>query len=103
MMSNREQTSSPGSMSRRSFLALTAAAAPLALSAPLSFGATARRVPVGIELYSVRDELAKDLPATVRAVARMGYEVVEFFSPAHLGARLFAHRSGLHEDRGLAR
>ncbi|MEP7274463.1 MAG: sugar phosphate isomerase/epimerase family protein, partial [Acidobacteriota bacterium] len=28
-----------------------------------------------------RDELAKDLMATVRAVAKMGYEVVEFFSP----------------------
>jgi sugar phosphate isomerase/epimerase len=60
---------------RRSFLALSAAA-PLALTA-----LAAKRVPVGIELYSVRDELAKDLPGTVRAVAKMGYEVVEFFSP----------------------
>jgi sugar phosphate isomerase/epimerase len=40
-----------------------------------------KRVPVGIELYSVRDELAKDLMSTVRAVAKMGYEVVEFYSP----------------------
>lgn len=38
-------------------------------------------MPVGIELYSVRTELAKDLPATVTAVAKMGYQVVEFFSP----------------------
>jgi sugar phosphate isomerase/epimerase len=38
-------------------------------------------MPVGLELYSVRDELAKDLMGTVRAVAKMGYEVVEFFSP----------------------
>jgi sugar phosphate isomerase/epimerase len=29
----------------------------------------------------VRDELAKDLMQTVRTVAKMGYEVVEFFSP----------------------
>jgi sugar phosphate isomerase/epimerase len=36
---------------------------------------------VGIELYSVRDELAKDMPGTLRTVARQGYEVVEFFSP----------------------
>jgi sugar phosphate isomerase/epimerase len=41
----------------------------------------AKKVPVGIELYSVRNELTKDLPGTVTAVAKMGYEVVEFYSP----------------------
>lgn len=35
----------------------------------------------GLELWSVRDELAKDLKGTVRAVAKMGYRVVEFYSP----------------------
>jgi len=40
-----------------------------------------RRIPIGLELFSVRAELAKDLFGTVRAVARMGYEGVEFFSP----------------------
>jgi sugar phosphate isomerase/epimerase len=47
-------------------------------------GAAAREsrgLPVGLELYSVRDELAKDLMGTVRAVAKMGYDVVEFYSP----------------------
>lgn len=63
------------SISRRSFLAL-AAATPLAFTTPRG-----KRIPVGIELYSVRDYLAKDLKATVSAVAKMGYEVVEFFSP----------------------
>jgi len=63
-------------ISRRSFLALAAAAPLAAAVAP-----AAKSVPVGLELYSVRDELAKDLPGTVRAVAKMGYEVVEFFSP----------------------
>lgn len=62
-------------LSRRSFLAW-AGAASLAYAAPAP-----KRVPVGLELYSVRDELAKDLMGTVRAVAKMGYEVVEFFSP----------------------
>jgi sugar phosphate isomerase/epimerase len=41
----------------------------------------ARSLPLGLELYSVRDELQKDLMGTVRAVAKMGYEVVEFYSP----------------------
>jgi sugar phosphate isomerase/epimerase len=63
------------SISRRSFLTL-ATAAPFAFA-----GQSHKHIPVGIELYSVRDELAKDLHATVRAVAKMGYEVVEFFSP----------------------
>jgi len=64
-----------GSISRRSFLAL-AGAAPFAFAMQKG-----KRVPVGLELYSVRDELAKDPMGTVRAVAKMGYEVVEFFSP----------------------
>jgi sugar phosphate isomerase/epimerase len=40
-----------------------------------------KNIPVGLELYSVRDELSKDLMGTVRAVAKMGYEVMEFYSP----------------------
>ena len=63
------------SISRRSFMALLSAA-PLTLAKPAE-----QKIPVGLELYSVRDELAKDLMGTVRAVAKMGYEVVEFYSP----------------------
>ncbi|WP_394796663.1 sugar phosphate isomerase/epimerase family protein [Armatimonas sp.] len=40
-----------------------------------------KHIPLGLELYSVRDALAKDLMGTVRAVAKLGYEVVEFYSP----------------------
>jgi sugar phosphate isomerase/epimerase len=80
-MTNRDHKQSLTSISRRSFLTLSATAS-LAFTTQFSLSALARkRVPVGIELYSVRDELAKDLPGTVRAVAKMGYEVVEFFSP----------------------
>src|SRR5689334_25419101 len=64
-------------ISRRAFLGV-AAAAPLAFSAPLR---AARTVPVGLELYSVRTELAKDLLGTVAAVGKMGYQVVEFYAP----------------------
>ncbi|MGA2184429.1 MAG: sugar phosphate isomerase/epimerase [Bryobacteraceae bacterium] len=62
-------------VTRRSFLAATAAI-PMALAAQ-----PANSIPVGLELFSVRDSLAKDLPATLRAVAKMGYQVVEFFAP----------------------
>ncbi|MBL8174470.1 MAG: sugar phosphate isomerase/epimerase [Bryobacterales bacterium] len=59
-------------MTRRSLLA-TAVASPLALAA--------KKVPVGLELFSVRNELKADLMGTVKRVAQMGYESVEFFSP----------------------
>ena len=62
--------------SRRTFLTL-------ATAATLTTSASAKKKPppVGLELFSVRDELRKDLMGTVRAVAKMGYEGVEFFSP----------------------
>ena len=64
------------SLSRRTFLGMTAVL-PFAAAAV----AAAKKVPVGLELYSVRGELAKDLPGTVTAVGKMGYEVVEFYAP----------------------
>jgi sugar phosphate isomerase/epimerase len=63
-------------ISRRTFLG-TAAALPLAASALLE----AKKVPVGLELYSVRGDLGKDLLGTVAAVGKMGYQVVEFYAP----------------------
>jgi sugar phosphate isomerase/epimerase len=62
-------------MSRRSFLAL---------SAMLQWAWPARAstsIPVGLELYSVRNELKRAPEATVRAVAQMGYQCVEFYAP----------------------
>ena len=44
-------------------------------------GAVSDPVPVGLELYSVRDNLKQDPEGTVRAVAKMGYQVVEFYGP----------------------
>jgi len=62
-------------VSRRAFLG-SMVVAPLALTA-----ASSKEIPVGLELYSVRDELEKDLKGTVRGVAKMGYQCVEFYSP----------------------
>ncbi|MGP0019495.1 MAG: sugar phosphate isomerase/epimerase family protein [Candidatus Sulfotelmatobacter sp.] len=38
-------------------------------------------IPVGLELYSVREALKQDPEGTVRAVAQMGYQAVEFYAP----------------------
>jgi len=62
-------------LSRRAFLAMAAAV-------PAASMLAQRRLPaIGLELYSVRGELMKDLMGTVRTVAKMGYEVVEFYAP----------------------
>jgi sugar phosphate isomerase/epimerase len=61
--------------SRRSFLGAMAAAPLAAIALP------SKAIPVGLELYSVRDELEKDQMGTVRAVAHMGYQCVEFYAP----------------------
>ncbi len=67
------------SVSRRAFLA-AAGAAPFVASAT-ALRAQARPFKVGLQLYSVRGEYGKDMAATVTAVAKLGYEVVEFWSP----------------------
>lgn len=36
------------------------------------------RIPIALQLYSVRDDCAQDLSLTLQAVAQMGYEGVEF-------------------------
>ena len=66
--------------SRRSFLAMSAVL-PLALHRLTSVAAASRSIPVGLELYSVRDALKQDPEGTVRAVAGMGYQAVEFYAP----------------------
>src|SRR4051812_42217670 len=67
-------TAAPAAMAAQSLLARVAPAA----DAPAS---ASKKVPIGIELYGVRGELSKDLPNTLRTVAKIGYEVVEFYSP----------------------
>ncbi len=46
------------------------------------------RVPIGLELYSVRTEMDKDVYGTLKAVAKMGYEGVEFAGPPKHSARV---------------
>src|ERR1700751_4414454 len=65
--------------SRRAFLAMSAAL-PWAFRG-LPAAAPFTSIPVGLELYSVRDDLQKDPEGTVRAVAQMGYQAVEFYAP----------------------
>lgn len=61
--------------SRRTFVAF-AATAPWAWRA-----AASPAIPIGIEMYSVREALGKDPQGTVRTIAAMGYKGLEFYAP----------------------
>jgi sugar phosphate isomerase/epimerase len=95
-----------GTLPRRSFITFF-------LAAPLGAAlAGSKHIPIGLELYSVRNELKKDLIGTLRGVAKMDYECVEFYAPYYdwsvdyarqvrreldaLGVRCYStHNSGL--------
>lgn len=51
------------------------------MSLPYLFADSTATIPVGLELYSVRDSLKQNPEQTVRAVAQLGYQCVEFYSP----------------------
>lgn len=66
---------------RREMLKLSASAAALmATGLKLNTAAAepAKKIPLALQLYSVRDDCAKDLPGVLEAVAKMGYVGVEF-------------------------
>ncbi len=71
-------------LDRRQFIqlsALGAAGAALGLAGCASnrpgAGAT-KKIPVGVQLYSVREDCRKDFPGTLAALGQMGYAGVEF-------------------------
>ena len=61
-----------------------------------------KKIPIGLELYSVRGELARDLPGTLREVAKIGYEAVEFYAPYYGWTMPYAKDvRSLMDDLGL--
>lgn len=110
-----QTTPSVATISRRKFLALSGMV-PAALLAQSVTGRAfaageanapvaakpAKKIPIGIELYAVRGELTKDLPGTLREVARIGYEVVEFYAPYFQWTPIYAKEvRSLMDDLGL--
>ena len=71
-------------VSRREFLgrsAVGAAGVALGLSVtgiPSQVLAQEKKIPVGLQLYSVREQCKKDLPGVLAAVGKIGYKGVEF-------------------------
>ncbi len=65
-------------ISRRSFILNSSMAAAAALLAP-SFAFAADKKAVGLQLYSLRDELPKDVKGTIAKVAKAGFKEVETY------------------------
>ncbi|MDB6023351.1 MAG: Inosose dehydratase [Pedosphaera sp.] len=67
-------------LSKREFLKLGGAGmlACLAARPAQLLAAEKKKIPVGLQLYSVRKECAKDLDGTLAEVAKIGYQGVEF-------------------------
>ena len=89
---------------RREFLQLSAlgtVGASLGLAGcamPGSAGRAQKKIPVGVELYSVREDCKKDFPGTLAALAKMGYPAVEF---AGYWNRSAAEIRKMLDDNGL--
>lgn len=69
-------------MNRRGFLKLSAASTAAAWTGCSTttpggdYGGN--RIPIGLQLYSVRQDCEQDLPGTIAAISKMGYKAVEF-------------------------
>jgi sugar phosphate isomerase/epimerase len=100
-------------ISRRNFLMVSTAAPSVMVAGTLGRVAVAaeavalapspaKKYPVGLELYSVRTELARDLTNTLRTVKKIGYEVVEFYAPYYDWSLTYAKTvRSLMDDLGL--
>jgi sugar phosphate isomerase/epimerase len=84
---------------RREVLRRGAAGAAAAWAVTRStLGLAASKVPIGLQLYSVRKDCEKDLPGTLKAVKGFGYDAVEF---AGYYGRPAAEMRKLLDDNGL--
>ena len=63
-------------ITRREFLKASLAAAAFSM-VPFSCAPGTKEKPIGIQLYSVRDDLKKDFDATMKAVVEIGYKRME--------------------------
>src|SRR5271155_3982433 len=85
-------------ISRRTFLKTASAAAALWSSVPRLL-ANPLGLPLGLQLYSVRDLLPKDYEGTLHQLAALGYREVEaagFFGHSPSEVKLAMDRAGLH-------
>ena len=88
-------------LSRRQMLQLSAGAAAASIwgtrRAPTAVAAPAKKIPIGLELWSVRQLCEKELPMVLKAVGQMGYDAVEL-AHSYYGHDAAAWRKLLDEN-----
>jgi sugar phosphate isomerase/epimerase len=74
-------------LSRRDFLGksiltgVALAAAPTLLSLEASSSVKAKKLPLGFQVWTIKDKLIADFPGTLKMMAGLGYQAVEMCSP----------------------
>lgn len=87
--------------SRRHFLKIaagTAALGAVSLELPAWAEPAAKKIPIGLQLYSLRGDAPKNVPGILEQVAKMGYQGVEF---AGYYGRSAAELRKMLDDNGL--
>lgn len=79
-------------ISRRTAMKTSAAAAAGLVAAPAKLWAKSLATSTGIQLYTVNQELAQDLPGTLDKLAAIGYRRVESAGWRERAQRSFARR-----------
>jgi len=87
---------------RREFIVTTAAGAATLMTGHAAEMAQPKRkmLPIGVQLYSVRNDFAKDVPGVLAGIKKIGYEGVEFAGYANYGSNAGGLRK-LLDDNGL--
>ncbi len=65
-------------LSRRAFVKTAAGAATLMAGPKVLFGDARKKIPIGVQLYSVGSAAKADLPGTLAGIKKIGYDAVEF-------------------------
>jgi sugar phosphate isomerase/epimerase len=85
-------------ISRRQFLGTTAAGIGTAgyfAGAARKLAATPLNLPIGCQVFPVREQLVQDFDGTLREIAAVGYRVIEFCSPPGFVDMGFAPLTGM--------
>lgn len=85
-------------LTRRNFFARSAAgitAAGYLSTGALELGADPLRLPIGCQVFPIREQLAANFEGTLREIAAVGYRVIEFCSPPSFVKMGFASFVGM--------
>jgi len=91
-------------MNRRQFISRSAAALAIGSIAGCAMAAKPNKRRIGIQLYSVKDELPKDFEGTLKKLSAMGYSSVEpygFTSEKFIGRITMKELSVMVKDMGM--